>query len=272
MENTKLNCKYCGAPLVVLNGETLVKCEYCGMTTVVEAPQGVAPLVEYGFMILENGRFEDADNAFENALKGAPRNSDAHLGKLMTEYKIKTRDEMKNYICIFEGGENYKNLLKYGSKEWKDIILNNNVAALKQKRDGYADNLAGLKQKSAATERYRIATVNDIQKKLASYNLITLIAVAITAIIWGIFILAAIIIGGEINGFGLFLGWMGIMTFLPAAFLVVVRVTKNSWYGSQAKKIDDIRKAQSMDQNNNRNAECELEEKIKNLQDIIDKY
>ncbi len=171
MAKITLDCKYCGAPLVIQSGETLVKCEYCGMTTVIEAPEGVGPLVEYAFMILENGRFKDASSEFENVLRRAPKNSDDHLGKLMAEFQIKTKDEMKTCVRRFCDSENYKNLMKYGSPEWVNIVRSNNIAALKQERDGYTRELNDMKGYNQIVENNLKRYVDDALRTLKNIKI-----------------------------------------------------------------------------------------------------
>ncbi len=286
MENTKLNCKYCGAPLVVLNGETLVKCEYCGMTTVVEAPQGVAPLVEYGFMILENGRFEDADNAFENALKGAPRNSDAHLGKLMTEYKIKTRDEMKTCVRRFSESENYKNLMKYGSPEWINIVRNNNVNAIKQERDGYIKQLADMKQYHQIEENRQKKNIEEALKSLKTMKNLICILSAFAGL--GLFLLI-IAVSCENNNALIFMSIACFYIFSVCGLATLCfgllkgqntgkqsPMTNNTFnkksynYDSAKKRVKEANERLTFTCNSNRQKENELQNKIDVLQASID--
>lgn len=217
MAKITLDCKYCGAPLVIQSGETLVKCEYCGMTTVIEAPEGVGPLVEYAFMILENGRFKDASREFENVLRRAPKNSDAHLGKLMAEFQIKTKDEMKTCVRRFCDSENYKNLMKYGSPEWVNIVRSNNIAALRQERDGYIRELNEMKQYNQMVENNLKRNIDDALRTLKNIK----ITICVCAASAGFGFLFSLISSFGNSETSLILGFLG---FYVSVIFVIIAV------------------------------------------------
>ncbi len=217
MAKITLDCKYCGAPLVIQSGETLVKCEYCGMTTVIEAPEGVGSLVEYAFMILENGRFKDASREFENVLRRAPKNSDAHLGKLMAEFQIKTKDEMKTCVRRFCDSENYKNLMKYGSPEWVNIVRSNNIAALRQERDGYIRELNEMKQYNQMVENNLKRNIDDALRTLKNIK----ITICVCAASAGFGFLFSLISSFGNSETSLILGFLG---FYVSVIFVIIAV------------------------------------------------
>ena len=288
MAKITLDCKYCGAPLVIQSGETLVKCEYCGMTTVVEAPEGVGPLVEYAFMILENGRFKDASKEFENVLRRAPKNSDAHLGKLMAEFQIKTKDEMKTCVRRFCDSENYKNLMKYGSPEWVNIVRSNNIAALRQERDGYIRELNEMKQYNQMVENNLKRHVDDELKALNNVKIAIYACVAFAGFAFLLFLIS--FSGNSETSLGLGLG-----SFYAAVIFGIVAVClgcsnnknngKNSTTNSPFKnnqsnktltyplvkeRIKDAEIKLQYTCTDNRTRENEKQNKINALQAIID--
>ena len=274
MAKITLDCKYCGAPLVIQSGETLVKCEYCGMTTVVEAPEGVGPLVEYAFMILENGRFKDASREFENVLRRAPKNSDAHLGKLMAEFQIKTKDEMKTCVRRFCDSENYKNLMKYGSPEWVNIVRSNNIAALGQERDGCIRELDYMKHNNMSYENNLKNRVNDANNALSSYKISILISAVCTAAAW-VVMFGSMILGNTDSSSS----FSAVCLLLAGAFsgttvyLVFGKDKDNKTETNRGKKEQEVKIAQEKLNyacNINRNKENELQNRINTLQAIID--
>jgi tetratricopeptide (TPR) repeat protein len=83
----------------------------------------IAPLLERAFIFLEDGEFDRADKYFEQVLNNDPKNTEAYLGKLMAEFKVKTREVFKNCKNPFDNSNNYKRLLKFADDELKSYLL-----------------------------------------------------------------------------------------------------------------------------------------------------
>ena len=84
--------------------------------TVVINSSGSSPdsLIKRGLIFLEDGEWERAEDYFEKALDINPESSDAYCGKLLTELKIKTKDELANSDIDFIQNANYRKAYRYG--------------------------------------------------------------------------------------------------------------------------------------------------------------
>lgn len=67
-----------------------------------------------GFMSLDDECFEKADIFFEQALNIDPENTQAYIGKLLAELRVRTESELDNCIEPFIYSDNYKKILAFG--------------------------------------------------------------------------------------------------------------------------------------------------------------
>lgn len=271
-EKHSLECKYCGAPLSIRDGETVVKCEYCGMSTVIEAPKGVSPLLGHAFMLLENGRFEDADADFEQVLKQAPKNTEAHLGKLMVEFGVKTREQMKGYVCLYEYSENYKNLLKYGSGFWVDTVKNNNFAAAKYELNRCRTELAKLRQSNAAIEselKNRIEKIRPtIKRRKMIKILLVIVAIAAFSLINNLSSFWSKISGTFVEIFFWLLHPIAVVSLIVVIFMFI----EDRGGNKNSKLLIEAENNLARVCESNRNAEKEWADAIERMQRIVDAY
>ncbi len=80
-----------------------------------EASGNVTALLQRGFMALEDGEWAKADNFFEQCLNQNAELAEAYLGKLMAEYKAKTKSELKNCDQPFDKSNNYQKVVRFGN-------------------------------------------------------------------------------------------------------------------------------------------------------------
>ena len=77
----------------------------------------VTALLDRGFMALEDGEWQRADEFFEQALNFDAKLAEAYLGKLMAELKVHTIEEIGNKSVDFSQNGNYKKILRFGDEE-----------------------------------------------------------------------------------------------------------------------------------------------------------
>lgn len=115
-------------------------------------------LVKRGFLALEDGEWEKADEFFEQALNHNAEDAQAYLGKLMAELKISKEEELKNCNEPIEEMSNYQKIIRFADDNLKkklegymlSIVERNELARAKKV---YAS--AMQKMKTATTsERY----------------------------------------------------------------------------------------------------------------------
>lgn len=74
-------------------------------------------LVKRGFLALEDGEWEKADEFFEQALNQNAEDAQAYLGKLMAELKIDKQDELKDCVIDFENNPTFKKVISYADEK-----------------------------------------------------------------------------------------------------------------------------------------------------------
>ena len=79
-------------------------------------------LLKRAFLFLEDGLFEKADVYVEEVLNRAPENAEAYIVKLMIELRVKTREELGNFIEPFDTSKNYQKALRFADDKLKGYI------------------------------------------------------------------------------------------------------------------------------------------------------
>ncbi len=83
-------------------------------------------LVKRGFLALEDGDWNKADEFFEQALNQDAEDAQAYLGKLMAELQVKTQSSLKNCKQPFDNSTNYQKAIRFAdsslSSELKGYI------------------------------------------------------------------------------------------------------------------------------------------------------
>ena len=86
-----------------------------------------AALLDRGFMALEDGEWSKADGFFEEVLNQDAKCASAYLGKLMFDLKVRTRDDLKNYVNPYDENSNYRKAIRFADE------------AMKAELEGYLD-------------------------------------------------------------------------------------------------------------------------------------
>jgi hypothetical protein len=99
----------------------------------------IAPLLERGFMFLEDKDWGKADEFFEAVLNKDPKNGNAYLGKLLADLEISKFENLSDFYTSFSGNNNYEKIMRFGNSELKesikkanDIIVHRNEEARKK--------------------------------------------------------------------------------------------------------------------------------------------
>lgn len=115
----------------------------------------VEPLLERGFLFLEDKEWERADNFFESVLNKEPKNGNAYLGKLMVAFGVSRLEYLDGVQSPLSGNGNYEKIMRFADnglkervKKCNDIIVRRNEEA--RKKDLYENALEIME--NASTE------------------------------------------------------------------------------------------------------------------------
>lgn len=123
-------------------------------------------LVKRGFLALEDGEWEKADEFFEQALNQNAEDAQAYLGKLMAELKVSKEENLIECKEPFENMSNYQKALRFADdnlkKTLKSYVLSiSERNKLEQTRTTYAS--AMQKMKTATTEERFLAAATEFE-------------------------------------------------------------------------------------------------------------
>lgn len=79
-------------------------------------------MLERAFLFLEDGNWENADIYLEKVLDFDPKSSQAYLGKLMLELRIRKKESLGSCSKCFDQSKNYQKILLFGSAPLKNEI------------------------------------------------------------------------------------------------------------------------------------------------------
>ncbi len=106
----------------------------------------VEPLLERGFLFLEDKEWERADQFFESVLNKDPKNGNAYLGKLMVAFGVSRFEYLDGVQSPLSGNNNYEKIMRFADnglkervKKCNDIIVRRNEEA--RKKDLYENAL-----------------------------------------------------------------------------------------------------------------------------------
>ena len=126
-------------------------------TVVVSSAQGVAldTLLKRGYLALEDGNWEKAEDFSEQVLNHDPENADAYVIQLLKDLKVRRSGDLSKLDEPFDTNSNYQKAVRYGDEKLKASLTN----AMEQTRaNKEAKRLRGLYDtavdlmNSAATE------------------------------------------------------------------------------------------------------------------------
>jgi tetratricopeptide (TPR) repeat protein len=99
-------------------------------TVVVDSSNNdIQPLLKRIFMYLEDGEWDKADEYSERVLDKDPENSEAYLGKLMIDLKVRCRDDLKNQVQPFDDNKYYQKAIRFSDEKTKRE-LNDDLASI----------------------------------------------------------------------------------------------------------------------------------------------
>ena len=84
-----------------------------------EVSANLQALLERGFMALEDGEWQKADDFFEQTLNFDAKLAEAYLGKLMAELQAKRREDLKDCKEPFDNSNNYQKIVRFGDGKLK---------------------------------------------------------------------------------------------------------------------------------------------------------
>lgn len=91
-------------------------------TVVINGNDDVEPLLERGFMSLEDREWERADQFFETVLNKDPKNARAYLGKLMVAFGVTQFEELDDVQSPLNGNNNYEKIMRFADDEMRESV------------------------------------------------------------------------------------------------------------------------------------------------------
>ena len=113
--------------------------------TVVSGNMNIEPLLKRVFMFLEDGDFASADEYCEKVLDLDPENSQAYLGKLMVDVRVRKKENLQDCLQSFYSNANLAKIQRFGSKE------------LNEELDGYINAINERNKLASLEARYNEA-------------------------------------------------------------------------------------------------------------------
>ncbi len=130
-------------------------------TVVINGNDDVEPLLERGFMSLEDREWERADQFFEAVLNKDPKNARAYLGKLMVAFSVTRFEDLDHVQSPLNGNNNYEKILRFADEEMKGSIKRCNDIVVRRceetrKKDLY-ENALEIMQNATTEEMFENA-------------------------------------------------------------------------------------------------------------------
>lgn len=82
----------------------------------------IEPLLKRGFMFLEDGNWNSANEYFERVLDIDPENASAYLGKLLSKLKVTKQEQLKDLAEPFNKENDYLKVIRFGDEKLKDDL------------------------------------------------------------------------------------------------------------------------------------------------------
>lgn len=86
----------------------------------------ISPLLEQGFLFIEDNEWDRADEFFESVLNKDPKNGNAYLGKLLVDLKLSSVGDLSSFRTTFSDNNNYEKIMHFGEDELKEKVRNCN--------------------------------------------------------------------------------------------------------------------------------------------------
>lgn len=110
--------KVLGTDKVAAQAKTMQQAVPTGNTGV------LSPLLRRGFMFLEDGEFDQADQCFENLLSTEPENASGYIGKLLVDLHLQKISDLEQHDRFIMFNNNYKRAIQFGSDSQKEELEN----------------------------------------------------------------------------------------------------------------------------------------------------
>lgn len=91
--------------------------------SVTVANASIAPLLKRAFMFLEDGEFGKADDFCEQVLNQDPENAEAYLGKLMADFHVQRKEDLKDQPEPFDDDNNYQKVIRFADEKLKSELV-----------------------------------------------------------------------------------------------------------------------------------------------------
>lgn len=82
----------------------------------------IEPLLKRGFMFLEDGNWNSANEYFERVLDIDPENASAYLGKLLSKLKVTKQEQLKDLAEPFNKENDYLKVIRFGDEKLKEDL------------------------------------------------------------------------------------------------------------------------------------------------------
>ncbi len=101
-----------------------------------------APLLERGFLLLEDEKWQDGDDLFEIVLHKDTKNATAYLGKLLVDLEVSKPEKLKDFHTPFDDNDNYIKIMRFANDNLKEFVKKQNDIIVRRneenrKRDIY---------------------------------------------------------------------------------------------------------------------------------------
>ena len=81
-----------------------------------------APLLERGFLLLEDEKWQDGDDFFEIVLHKDTKNATAYLGKLLVDLEVSKPEKLKDFHTPFDDNDNYIKIMRFANDNLKEFV------------------------------------------------------------------------------------------------------------------------------------------------------
>ncbi|MBR2319612.1 MAG: leucine-rich repeat protein [Clostridia bacterium] len=111
----------------------------------------VESYLKRAFMFLQDGDWKSADEYCEKVLDIDPECAEAYVGKLMAEFQVRKREDLKNQRQPFDGENLYQKAMRFGDNKLK-AELQGYIASIKDSNLTHSYNVAMQTMRSATSE------------------------------------------------------------------------------------------------------------------------
>ncbi len=101
----------------------------------------VAPLLERGFLCLEDKDWDKADSFFEMVLNKDPKNAQAYLGELLADLKVSEFEKLSDFHTTFSGNKNYEKIMRFADNKLKESVKNCNEIIVRRLEEAHKKDL-----------------------------------------------------------------------------------------------------------------------------------